>query len=541
MQKKLTLGFFFTLFLATTFLPIVWMFGNSVYEEGKFSFVYYKDIFLTQKYGKVIANSLILASLTTILSSVIGVPAGFLLAKTNLPLKKYFKICFFIPLIIPSYITGIAWVNLLGKTGFLNNVFSQYMLLSPESISNFIYSTYGVSFILSINLFPVVMLVTEYALKSVNPRLEESGLVVGSVFQVFRSITFPLIAPAILSSMMIVFVLSLSEFGVPSLLQVNVLTTQIFTQFSAFYNEKAATAIAFPLIAITLVLIILEQIYLRGKSFEILGRTSSNSTLQYNITWLNVIGLIFCTFVLLLFVATPLSTLILNTKTISAYYDAVLLAKNGITNSILFGSIGATFLTFIGFFLGYLSENIRSRLKNSTAAFIWIFFAVPATVSGIGLIKLWNRPEGVCQFIYSSLWIVIIGYVARFLPLSSRIMSNYLKQIPHAMEEAGTVTGASWYRILGKILLPLQGYGLIATWLISFMFCIGELGTTILVYPPGHETLPIALFTIMANSPTDVVSALSIIIVVMTLLPVGVFLAVSKYLVLKPNPNVSEA
>src|SRR3990172_4308428 len=213
MQKKLTLGFFFTLFLATTFLPIVWMFGNSVYEEGRFSFAYYRDIFLTLKYGKVIANSLILATITTIISSFIGVPAGFL----------------------------------LGKTGFLNNVFSQYTMLSPESVSDFIYSIYGTSFILSINLFPVVMLVTEYALKCVNPRMEESGLVVGSAFQVFRQITLPLIAPAILSGMMIVFVLSLSEFGVPSLLQINVLTTQIFTQFSAFYNEKAATAIAFPL------------------------------------------------------------------------------------------------------------------------------------------------------------------------------------------------------------------------------------------------------------------------------------------------------
>ncbi len=535
MQKKLTLGFFFALFLFTTFLPIAWMFGNSIYEEGRFSFAYYSDIFLTQKYGMVISNSLILASTTTLLAVFIGVPVGFFLSKTSLPLKNFFKICFFIPLIIPSYIIGIAWVNLLGKTGFLNNVFSQYTLLSPEFISNSIYSIYGVSFILSMNLFPVVMLVTEYALKSINPRLEESGLVAGSVFQVFRQITFPLIAPAILSGMIIVFVLSLSEFGVPSLLQVNVFTTQIFTQFSAFYNERAATAIAFPLIAITLVLIILEQIYLRGKSFEVLGRTSSNSTLQYNITWLNVIGLIFCSLVLIVFVIIPLSTLIINSKTISAYHDAILLARNSITNSILFGSIGATLLTFIGFFLGYLSENFRSGLRSSIATFIWIFFAVPATVSGIGLIKLWNRPEGACQFIYGSLWIVILGYVVRFLPLSSRIMANYLKQIPHSMEEAGIVTGASWFRVLGKIFLPLQGYGIIATWLISFMFCIGELGTTILVYPPGHETLPIALFTVMANSPTDIVSALSIVIVVMTLLPVGVFLAVSRYLVKVPQ------
>ena len=65
--------------------------------------------------------------------------------------------------------------------------------------------------------------------------------------------------------------------------------------------------------------------------------------------------------------------------------------KNGIVNNILLGSLGATLLTFIGFFLGYLSEKIRSGLRNSMAAFIWIFFAVPATVSGIGLIKLWNR------------------------------------------------------------------------------------------------------------------------------------------------------
>ena len=136
----------------------------------------------------------------------------------------------------------------------------------------------------------------------------------------------------------------------PSLLQVNVLTTQIFTQFSAFYNEKAATAIAFPLIVITFVLIILEKIYMRGKSFEILGRTSSNSTIQYNITWLNVVGITFVPFVLIVCVIIPLSTLIFNTKTISAYYDAILLARNGIKNSILFGSIGATLLTFIGFF-----------------------------------------------------------------------------------------------------------------------------------------------------------------------------------------------
>lgn len=533
MQKKLTLGVFFTIFICITFLPVAWMFGSSLYEDGKFSFIYYRDVFLTWRYGKVILNSLILASTTTLLSSLMGIPAGFILAKTNLPLKNYFRVCFFIPLIIPSYITGIAWTNLLGKTGFLNTLLARYTLFSPEFVSNFIYSIYGASCILSINLFPVIMLITEYALKSLNPRFEESGLVAGSVFQVMRQITLPLIAPAILSGMMIVFVLSLSEFGVPSLLQVNVLTTQIFTQFSAFYNEKAATAIAFPLIVITFILFALEYVYLHGKSYEILGRKASKETIQYQTKWLNVAGILFCTFLLTVCVIIPLSTLILSSKTVSAYYDAFYLAKNSITNTTLFGALGATFLTIAGLFLGYLSEKVQSGLRNSIALFIWIFFAVPATVIGVGLIKLLNRPADIFQFIYGTLVIVIFGYGARFLPLSSRIMANYFKQIPHSLEEAAAVAGASWFKTLGNILLPLQGYGIIATWLICFMFCVGELGTTILVYPPGHETLPITLFTIMANSPAKIVSALAVIIVVMTLLPVGIFLAISQYLLVR--------
>ncbi len=119
MQKKLTLGFFFALFVCSSLLPVVWMFWNSVYDSSGISFIYYRDIFFTQEYVKVISHSLILASVTTVLSSLFGIPAGFFLAKVNLPFKNVFRMCFFIPLIIPSYITGIAWANLLGKTAWL--------------------------------------------------------------------------------------------------------------------------------------------------------------------------------------------------------------------------------------------------------------------------------------------------------------------------------------------------------------------------------------------------------------------------------------
>lgn len=529
MQKNLTLIFFFTLFSCIALFPIAWMFGGSLYEGGSLSFVYYYDIFLTKKYAGIISRSLILASVTTIFAALIGVPAGFFLAKTNFFLKNFFKLCFFIPLIIPSYTIGIAWTNVLGKAGFLNQFLSHYFFLSPQSIYTFIYSIYGAAFILSINLFPLIMIMTEYALKNVPASLEESGLISGSFFQVMKGITLPLISPVIFSGMMIVFVFSLSEFGVPSFLQLNVLTTQIFTQFSAFYNEKAATALAFPLIMITIIIFVSEQCKMRGKSFEILGKSGSQAFMEYHFAWLRVSGLVFCTILFLITIILPFCSLLFSVHALKVYRDAFALAKNGIVNSVVFGGIGASILTVVGFFLGYATEKTRWRLKEGLSSFVWIFFAVPATVAGIGLIKLWNRPHGAFQFIYGTLGIILIGYIIRFAPLSSRIMTNFFRQIPQSMEEAGAVTGASWFRITGNILVPLQKNGIIATWIISFIFCIGELGTTLLVYPPGHETLPIALFTVMANSPENIVSALTLLLIGMTLLPVGIFFLISKY------------
>ncbi|MDR4509824.1 MAG: iron ABC transporter permease [Candidatus Brocadiaceae bacterium] len=529
MQKTFTLWFFFILFTCTALFPIVWMFGNSVYEQGAFSFSYYHDTFFTQKYVMVIARSLILASATTVFSAFAGIPAGFFLAKTDFPLKTFFKVCFFIPLIVPSYTIGIAWTNILGKAGFLNQLLSRYFFLAPQSIYDFIYSVYGAAFILSINLFPLIMLMTEYALKNVPSHLEEYGLIQGSFFQVQKGIVFPLILPSIFSGMMIVFVLSLSEFGVPSLLQQNVLITQIFTEFSAFYNEKAATAIALPLIIITTAVCVCERYIMRGKSYEIIGKGASHSTITYHFPWLKGAGFVFFTLIFLLYIVLPFCSLFFGIQTFAVYRDAFPMAKKGVINSVLFGCIGASVLTVIGFFLGYASEKTRWKGKQEMASFIWIFFAIPATIVGVGLIKLWNRPDGFFPLIYGSLWIIIMGYVIRFTPLASRIMANFFRNIPQSMEEAGVITGASWFRTISSIIVPLQKNGILATWVIIFIFCIGELGTTILVYPPGHETLPIALFTVMANSPEDIVSALTVILIFMTLLPVGIFFMASKY------------
>lgn len=503
------------------------MFGESFFIEGRLSLRNY-NVLLHTRNIQLLINSILLASLTVVTSSILGIVTGLLFGKTDIPMKGFFRIFYLIPFVIPSYVYALAWAGILGKGGFLNEFLSYCTGISQKGISDFIYSIWGSSIILGFSLFPIMMLITENAVSRINPRLEEGGIMYTNKWIVLKNITLPLIAPGILSGGLMIFILAISEFGVPSLLQTKVYTTQIFTQFSAFYNEKAAVAYAIPLVGITFMLMILEGRFLKGRSFEVLDKTPFIKGSLFTLGRIRIPCLIMCFLILLLGIILPLAVLIIESETIFAYKKALSLSGNAIKNTLFFGCIGATVLTMFGFFLGYLSERSKIPFSGKLGFFIMLLFAVPATVIGIGLIKLWNKPHGFFDFVYGSLIIIIIGYVARFSPISNRLMVGFYKQISVSQEEAAGMTGASWFKTLSGILLPLLRYGIFATWIISFIFCTRELGTTILVYPPGHETLPIALFTVMANSPTNVVSALAVILIAITLVPLGIFYLLSN-------------
>jgi iron(III) transport system permease protein len=148
---------------------------------------------------------------------------------------------------------------------------------------------------------------------------------------------------------------------------------------------------------------------------------------------------------------------------------------------------------------------------------------------GIGLIKLWNQSL-FGGAVYNTFTIVLIAYLARFLILPERMFCVTLKQIPPSFEEAAMIDGASTAQIWSRILLPLTAPTMAAAWIIAFIFCFGELGATIMVYPAGGATLSIRLYTIMANSPESVTAAMSVILILPILLAVAVVMLLSKFL-----------
>jgi iron(III) transport system permease protein len=319
---------------------------------------------------------------------------------------------------------------------------------------------------------------------------------------------------------MLVFLLTFGEFGVPNFLRYDVFPVESFTQFSAFYNFKAATAAAVPLAAVTLMLLLAESSFLRERTYQVRPSPEARHLPLLELgayrKWLFVL-VATLGFVI---VIVPIIVLAVQSSGTGAYVEALARAGDSLLRSVIYAFIGATLLTVLGFFTGYIIQTKALKWWRSIDSMTIFLFALPSTVIGIGLISLWNTPW--TNFIYGSPLIIILGYLAKYTALASRISVTQLAQLPPSMEEAARVAGAGWYRRMTFIVAPLARRGLFAAWIVGYIFSLRDTGITMLVYPAGHDTLPVRIFTLMANGRPELIAALCMLMIAATLLPAGI-------------------
>jgi iron(III) transport system permease protein len=357
------------------------------------------------------------------------------------------------------------------------------------------------------------MLATEAAARRVDGRLEEAALLSASRRRVLWRITLPLITPSVVAAALITFVLAISEFGAPGLLRVNVYTTEVFTAFSALYDFGAATALSIPLLAVALIAGAAAQ-YVIGERLLFMRRSAGVG--PWLITERKTIVVIVMTLVVALCALLPLVALAREAGQIQRIITAAASSRTAISNSLWLAAAGATMITVLGALLGYGRARARTRLRGLADLTMIVIFAAPSTVAGVGLIGLWNRPG---LAVYGTQAMVVIAYLARFVPVATLILAAIVRQVPVSFEEAAELPGAGWFRIFTRVVLPQIKTGVAATWVVAFIFAFGELGATILVAPPGESTLPVRIYTLIANTPSSEVAALALTQVCVTLAP----------------------
>ncbi len=517
MARRLSLVFVVILLFIIGLLPVLSMFIKSVIEDGRFSLAAYEGLLTSARQWTLVGHSMALSSLVTALTVAVGVPLGILLGKTDLSWRKFFTVLFVIPLLIPPYIIAVSWFDLLGREGLLAHLLG---VSAARETARLLFGLPGCAAVLFSIFLPIPMLLTMIFLRTINPRLEEAGRLVSGWRGVMKGITIPLVLPGVLLSAILVFLLSFGEFSVPNFLRYDVFPVESFTQFSAFYNFKAATAAAVPLAAVTLILLLAEAAFLRERTYQLRPFPERERLplvrLGVHGKWLFAIVAITG----LVIVVVPIVVLVIQSAGVDAYAEALDRAGGSLLRSLAYAVVGATLLTFLGFFTGYLVQTKALRYWRSVDSLTIFLFALPGTVIGIGLISQWNTPW--TNVIYATPAIIILGYLAKYTALTSRISVTQLAQIPPSMEEAAQVAGAGWFRRMALIVAPLARRGLVAGWLVGYIFSLRDTGITMLVYPAGHETLPVRIFTLMANGSPRLIAALCMVMITATLLPAGI-------------------
>ncbi len=481
-------------------LVFVWLTGSS--EVDKFSFINKETLIL-------IGKSLLISSTVAVLATFIGTLCGFWLYKFKLAYSGLYKLLLLLPLLIAPYIFAVAW-----RDGF-------YWVLGNTSS---IYSEFGVIMVHTFAFFPLAMLITGSALSRIHAGYEEAGLMVVSFRRIVLKIMLPLIRPALTISFLLILIFSLSDFSVPAFFSVRTFTTEIFTQFSALYNFSLAIGQSILLLLVIFVLLLIEAHYLSDAPFFSISEKGSNSK-QYTQKRPFTAHLVLC-MILILVLLTPVFMLVLQSLTgkVLFFAKAWELIRPAAIQSLKLASAGALLVTLIGLWSAYGKE----RRKHGWPDYILLLtFIVPPTVLGIALIQYYNFPA--LNFIYGTSIIILIAWMGKFSFIASRIIGNGIKQIPVSFEEAASVVGIRPVNRFFKISLPLLIPSLFAAFVLAFILCLGELGATMMVYPPGMELMPVKTFTIGANAPQALTSSMTLINLAITILSISMFFILGKW------------
>jgi iron(III) transport system permease protein len=501
------------------FLPLLAMLGNSVFVDGKWTISVYERLFSDPaQYWRPVRNSLTLAALTAGCALLLGVPLGLLLAKTDVPLRRPLTVTLCSPLILPPYILAICWFNVISSSAWLG---TDALSQSVSTRSSWLFGLPGCLLVLAGALTPAVIILTMVFLHAVNPRHEEAGRLVAGWRGVLIAITLPIISRGTMFAGLLVFLLALGEVGVPMFLRYPVFPVETLTQFSAFYDFGAAAAAATPLLGVTVLLLIGERLYLRDKTYELLATAPGRKMLLIPLGRWRVPAALAVIVFAAITVVLPLASLVVSSLSPFSYAEALSKAAGSIARSIAFAGIGATVLTLVGFFCGYLIHYRTLALWRVVDTLTLLLFTLPGTVIGIALVALWNHAGS--GWIYSSMAMVIFAYVAQYTALASRITVATLSNVPRSLEEAAQMAGAPWRARVLHILVPAALPGVIAAWMVGFIFCIRDLGASMVVYPAGEDTLPVRIFTLMANGAPSLISALCVILVLVTVIVLAVF------------------
>jgi len=485
-------------------------------------------------------NTIIMGIAVCALSLVLALPLAMLRGLVRLPGAELWDIVMLVPIMIPPYVGAFAWVLMLQSGGYVSQ-------LTGSQFGTFIFSVPGIVVVMSLHLFPIIYFAASRAFLATSGRFAEAARVMGAshLYALVR-VTLPLAAPAIVASLLLVFSLTIEEYGTPAALgaaaNFEVLVTAIEERVNDYpVDIPGAAILSLLLVGLALAAYVSQQVLLSRGSYTTISGKGRQTALPDIGRWKAPAHALFA-LMSLAAVALPITAVILtaSTRTLSggmaadnfttANFMRVFSNTGGGMSALgtsLTLALGAALCTgLLGSLIAYLisrgdGSGEKMRGRAAIDAFSSLPNVIPGMVVAVGLILAWNQRWWPVTP-YNTVFILLLAYVCLLLPYPVRYVGAALRQIGMSLDNAARVAGAGSARVLRSILAPLVAPHLLVAMAVVFAIATRELVTSIMLAPPGIKTVAIFVFRqFEQGSPATGMAMAVIAILSSTLLLVG--------------------
>jgi iron(III) transport system permease protein len=503
-------------------------------ETPYFSLRNYTEFVASPRILRSIGNTLLVSTGATLVAAFFGVTLAWIHARTDTPGRRTLEALTLVPFFLSPYVGAIAWSYLAApRVGMLNGWLRWLLGLEADPLS--VYNRGGIVWVLALFFTPVMYLFVIGALRRMDPALEESARTSGSgILQTTRRVTLPLVTPGILSGAILVFVSSAGEFGVPLALgspyKIETMTTQIYNLTSgSAIDYNASAALSTVLAVVTLAFIVVHRRVIAPRSYTTVTGRGYRPRLVDLGRW-RYAALGFNVFYLLMAVILPLLALTLVSVSVRwegrfdpgaltvANYGYVLtypLSARALWNSIKLSVAGATICMVLALLIACAIHRGRGRGRASLDVLSSLPVGFPGIVLAMGILITYIRTP-----LYSTLAILLVGYVTRYIPYGQRMVSSVLLALSPELDQSSRTSGASWATTLRRITLPLLKPGVVAGWLLLFVIFLREFPISVLLYKGGLEVLSVAVWYFVEHESAVRTAAVAMVQVALVLVAV---------------------
>lgn len=516
--------------------PLAGVFVASVSdnETGAPTLANYASILGHPYYLRGLRNSLVVAFGGMAGAVVLGVPLAYLTTRYIILGRDLIATLAVLALVSPPFIGAYAWIMMLGNNGWMRAALHPLGIELPS-----IYGAFGILLVFSLKFYPFVFLLTAGALGAINRSLEEAAESLGAgARRRFFQVTLPLVFPAVSSGALLALVLSLADFGTPSIIggDFRVLSTMAYNLFTSEMggNPGLASTVSIVLITVSMLVVGLQRWAVRRR--HVAGALVSRPERQRLHGMRSVLAHVIC---YLIVIASSLPSLVVIytsfRKTsgpvfqpgfgLESYRRILADVPHAITNSFTFSLAAVALIVVLGTLIGYLLVRRESVLTGVLDSTLMIPYVVPGVVLGLGFVVAFNQPP--LLLTGTALIIILILFIRR-LPYAVRSSAAILRQVKGSIEEAAISLGAPPGRAFLKVTLPLMLPGVVAGALLSFITAINELSSSLVLYVGRTMTMPVRIYLSVLDGEFGTAAALSTILLVTTGVAVFVIFRVSE-------------